>query len=256
MRTFSVFMKKEWLELVRTGRIVILGIVFVLFGIMNPAIAKLTPWLMETMADSLKSTGLMVGAVTVDAMTSWMQFYKNIPMALLIFVLMWSQSFAQEQQKGTWIAAVTKGFARWKIVAAKAAMMLGSWTVCYWLCFAITYGYNGYFWDNGIVQNCFFAAACYWGFGLWVIGLLVLFSTAAVTSTAALLGTGGSVAGFYLLSFFQKGNGFLPVTLMQSGELLSGAAKTEEYFAPLCTGICCLVICFAMSVIIFQKRKI
>jgi len=208
------------------------------------------------MADSLESSGLTVGIVTVDAMVSWMQFYKNIPMALLIFVLMWSQSFSQEQQKGTWITAVTKGFARWKIVAAKATMMLASWTVCYWLCFGITYGYNAYFWGNGAVQHCFFAAGCYWGFGLWVVALLVLFSAAAATGTAALLGTGGSVAGFYLLSLFQKGKEILPVRLMQSGELLSGVGEVEEYFLPLLTGVCSMVVCLALSVMIFQKRKI
>lgn len=256
MRTFSVFLKKEWMELVRTGRLLILGIIFVLFGIMNPAIAKLTPWLMEAMSDSLKSTGLTVGTVTVDAMVSWMQFYKNIPMALLIFVLMWSQSFSQEQQKGTWIMAVTKGFARWKIVVAKGTVMLVSWTVCYWLCFGITYGYNAYFWDNGTVQNCLFAAVCYWGFGLWAVGLLVLFSAAAATGTAALLGTGGSLAAFYFLSFFQKEKDILPVALMQSGELLSGAGKIEEYFIPLFAAVCSIVICLLLAVLIFRKRKI
>ena len=47
------FLKKEWMEAVRTGRLGILLLVFVLFGIMNPAMAKLTPWMMELMADSL-----------------------------------------------------------------------------------------------------------------------------------------------------------------------------------------------------------
>ena len=47
------FWKKEWLEQLRSGKLIILGILFVLFGIMNPAVAKLTPWLLEAMADSL-----------------------------------------------------------------------------------------------------------------------------------------------------------------------------------------------------------
>lgn len=54
MRAFLAFMKKEWMEQVRSSRLVILTIMFVLFGIMNPAIAKLTPWLFEVMAESLE----------------------------------------------------------------------------------------------------------------------------------------------------------------------------------------------------------
>lgn len=53
MKTFFVFVKKECMELLRTGKLTVLLIIFILFGIMNPAIAKLTPWLMEAMADTL-----------------------------------------------------------------------------------------------------------------------------------------------------------------------------------------------------------
>lgn len=88
MKTLLAFMKKEWLEQLRSGRLAILGILFALFGIMNPAIAKLTPWLFEVMADTLEGSGLSVTVVTVSAMDSWMQFFKNIPMALIVFILL------------------------------------------------------------------------------------------------------------------------------------------------------------------------
>ena len=87
MSAFTAFIKKEFLGLFRSGKAVILLLISVLFGIMNPAIAKLTPWMMESMADSMAETGLVVTAVEVDAMTSWTQFYKNAPMALIVFRL-------------------------------------------------------------------------------------------------------------------------------------------------------------------------
>ena len=71
MKALMAFMKKEWMDLVRSGRLMILLIIFLLLGIMNPAIAKLTPWMMEMMAESMEQSGLMVTEVTVDAMTSW-----------------------------------------------------------------------------------------------------------------------------------------------------------------------------------------
>ena len=82
MRSLSAFIKKEITEQLRSGRLMILGTLSILFGIMNPAVAKLTPWLLETMADSLAVSGMMVTDVTVSAMDSWVQFFKNIPMAL------------------------------------------------------------------------------------------------------------------------------------------------------------------------------
>ena len=95
MKSFVAFLKKEWMDLIRSGRFMVLVILFVVFGIMNPAIAKVTPWLMETMADSLAETGLIMTEVHIDAMTSWTQFFKNIPMALIAFVLIQSSIFSK-----------------------------------------------------------------------------------------------------------------------------------------------------------------
>ena len=86
----TAFIKKECMELTRTGRLLILGIIFIFFGILNPAIAKLTPWLYELLQDQIADSGLNIGKVSVTAMTSWTQFYKNAPMALIVLILLTS----------------------------------------------------------------------------------------------------------------------------------------------------------------------
>ena len=189
------FLKKEWMELCRTGRLLILLLIFILFGILNPALAKLTPWLMETLSESLADTGLVTTAVTVDAMTSWAQFYKNIPVGLIVFILICSSNFTTKNKKGTLIPVVTKGLSRRKIVLAKALMIFAAWTMLYWICFGITYGYNAYFWDNSIANQPFLAAALTWLFGVWVIALLLFFSDVAQSSIQVLSGVGGVILG-------------------------------------------------------------
>ena len=75
---FWVFFKKECTELWRGGKLMILLAVFVLFGIMNPAVAKLTPWLMETMSESMANAGLVTTSIKVDAMSSWVHSFLKI----------------------------------------------------------------------------------------------------------------------------------------------------------------------------------
>ena len=82
MRVYMAFLKKEFVEMIRSGRLVTLGIIFMLFGIMNPAIAKLTPALMKMVSESMEETGIILGEVVVNDMTSWTQFYKNFPMEI------------------------------------------------------------------------------------------------------------------------------------------------------------------------------
>ena len=96
MRALFAFIKKELTEQARSGKLLFMTILFVLLGIMNPAIAKLTPWLLETMADTLATSGMTVTTVTVSALDSWVQFFKNMPIGLIAFVLLQGAIFTGE----------------------------------------------------------------------------------------------------------------------------------------------------------------
>ena len=250
------FLKKEMLEQARSGKLMFLGILFVLFGIMNPAVAKLTPWLLEAMADSMVGGSMTITVSEVTAMDSWVQFFKNIPIGLIAFVLMEGNIFTKEYQSGTLLLSLTKGLARYKVVFSKALVMASLWTVGYWLCFGITYSYNAYFWDNAVAQNLTFSALCWWIFGLWVIALTVLFSTLAKENTMVLAGTGGVVLASSLLSFFPKLQKFLPTLLSDGNELIYGLAESNKYYPALAIAAGMAVACFVISIPIFNKKQL
>ena len=256
MRTLFAFMKKEYLETARTGKLIILVLLFALFGVMNPAIAKLTPWMMEMFSDSLAESGLTVTNVQVDAMTSWTQFFKNIPIAFIAFVLIFSDSFTKEYRSGTLLLALTKGLARYKVVLAKTALLLSLWTLGYGFCFSVTYGYTAYFWDNSIVDHLFLAAVMWWLFGVWVIGLVVLFSSLLQSNTSVTLCTGGIAVFAYLLSVIPKAKAYSPALLMNTNPLLSGAEEAEAYMEAIVIIAVSTVISIAISVLNMNKRQV
>ena len=256
MKSLLAFMKKEYLEAVRTGKIIILILLFVLFGIMNPAIAKLTPWLMEMYADTMAESGLIVTSVQVDAMTSWAQFFKNIPIAIIAFVLIFSDIFTKEYKSGTLLLILTKGLSRYKVILAKTVLLLSLWTLSYGLCFAITYGYNAYFWDNGIVNNLFSSAAIWWLFGIWVICFIVLFSSLLRNNTGVSLCTGGAVLLAYLLSLIPKIKAYSPTILMDTNSLLIGAESADAYIKAIAVAAISGVICISVSVPVMNKKQL
>ena len=206
-------LQKEWMELVRSGRLFSLVVLFTLFGVMNPGIAKLTPWLMEMMAEEMAASGMVITSVEVDALTSWTQFFKNIPMALLAFVVLWGGSLAGELQRGTLTLIVTKGLQRWKIFAAKLGLAILTWTVGIWYCYGITYGYNAYYWDNSIAGGIAEATAAWCLFGLWVIAIMFLFSVITGMTTGTYLGTGMIIVASYLTGLIPKAVDYCPTTL-------------------------------------------
>ena len=256
MKALLAFIKKELKEQLRSGRLILLGILFVLFGIMNPAVAKLTPWLLEMSSDSLAEIGMAVTTVTVSAMDSWGQFFRNMPIALISFVLLGGSIFTREYQTGTLVLSLTKGLERYKVVASKTIMLGTLWTVCYWICFGITYGYNAYFWDNSVVQNMLLSVVCWWGFGMWIISLMIVFSTVLDANTGVLAATGGIVFGSYLLGLLPGVKKYLPTLLMDGNSLIYGTAETETYIIPLIITAAMSVICIAVSIPLFNKKPL
>lgn len=256
MKQFIAFFRKECMEQIRSGKLLILLIVFIIFGIMNPAMAKLTPWIMEMAAESLTEIGLAITDVEVNALTSWEQYYKNVPMALLVFLLMYSGIFTTEYQKGTLINILTKGMSRTRVVLAKALLLMLVWTVGYLLCFLITYGYNAYFWDNGIAQHAFFAAACIYAAGVWLISLLVLASVLVSASSTAALLVAGAFGVVYFLSMIPAIKDYLPTKLLGGGGMLSGSGVPGDYYPALAVSLVLVAVNILAAVMFFRRKNI
>ena len=255
MRFLIAFLKKELLEHVRQGKLLILGIIFVMLGIMNPATAKLTPWLLEMMSESLAESGMNITVTTVTAMDSWVQFFKNIPMGLIAFVLIEGTVFTKEYNKGTLVLSLTKGLQRNKVVVAKAFMLLSLWTVAYFACYFITYAYNAYYWDNSVAENLFLSAICWWLFGIFTVSLTVLFSTLVNSGTAVLGLTGGVVMTFYLISIIPKVGKYLPTQLMDGNSLIFATSKPQSYIAAIIITAILSIVCLTLSIPIFNKKQ-
>ena len=256
MTQLMAFIKKEWMELLRTGKFIIIVILFMIFGVMNPAIAKLTPWLMKMYSKSLEGSGLILTEAKVDALTSWVQFYKNVPMALIVFLLMFSGILAVEYQKGTLINMITKGLSRWKIVISKSVVLLLLWSFGYWMCYGITYAYNEYFWDNSIAKEVGFAAFCVYLLGVWLIALMMLMSVLFSAGSATAVGTGSVFFVLYLLSMLPDVKEYLPTYLIGASGLLSGVGEAGDYRTALVVTVGLTVVQLVVAVLVFNRKDV
>lgn len=256
MKSLIAFIKKEIIEQVRLGRLTVLLILFAALGIMNPAVAKLTPWIFEILSDSLGEMGFNMTLAEVSAMDSWVQFFKNIPIGIIVFVIIYSSIFTKEYSSGTLILSLTKGLKRHNVVISKALVLVVTWTVFYFMCFGITYGYNEYFWDNSIAKNLILSVACWWIFGLFIISLTVFFSTLASSNTVVLCGVGGVAIVSYVVSFIPKINKYLPTLLTDGNSLIYGVKEPQEYVAAIIITLILSIACFVLSVPIFNKKQL
>lgn len=256
MRSFVAFLKKECLEGLRSGKIILVLILFTCFGIMNPAVAKLTPWLMELLSEEMAESGMTIVAMEVNALTSWTQFFKNIPMALIVFAIVYSAAFAKEYTSGTLTLMLTKGLARYKVLMAKCIVILSLWTAGYYLCYGVTYLYNAYFWDNSIAHSLGTSVTLWWLFGIWVLCALIMLSSVCSSSSSVLVGVGAITLTAYLFSLIPKVGDYSPAALMNSSEIVFGVNSVGAFTGCIWVTLAFCIGFIGVSVPLMNRKKL
>lgn len=254
MKNLYFFTKKELFECWRTSRLLILVIIFLIFGLMNPLLAKLTPEIVKmTIGEAMANT--IPEPTSID---SWTQFYKNLTqMGLIVLALMFSGTVSNEINKGTLINLVTKGLRRWVIIVGKIVSLVLQWTICLLLTFLVTWGYTVYYFPDNKSPHLFHAAFPLWIFGLLLLGFILLSSTIARNSYEGLLITGGGVVLLILLNLFDKLKHYNPISLAtQNLTFLQKASVFQDYLPAILISMFLFMVVIFLSVMIFNKKKL
>lgn len=115
MSIFIAF-RKEWLELIRSYRLMIVVIVLLFFGLTSPVLAKFTPELMTL----IPTGGITIQMPTPTVMDAIGQYIKNMAQfGFLLAVLLTMGAIAQEKDKGTAAMILVKPLSRGAFIVAK-----------------------------------------------------------------------------------------------------------------------------------------
>lgn len=251
MRAYLAFTKKEFTENLRTYKLLIMGAVFLLFGMMNPVLAKFTP-------EIIKAAGLNIDIPTPIALDSWAQFFKNAgQMGLLVLIIVFCGIMASEFSRGTLVNILTKGLKRSTVILAKFTMATVIWTLSYLLCYAVTYCYTAYFWSMDSMNHIFLSFFSLWLYGLLLIVLLILGGVLFKNIFGSLLLTGGTVIVMSLINISPKLQKYNPITLSSDNMSLLSAQKAVSDFMPALIICAALIVALMMiSIAVFNKKQI
>ncbi len=251
MKAFWAFTKKEITEYVRTSKIIILGTVFLLFGMMNPVLAKFTP-------EIIKAAGLDINLPEPTALDSWAQFFKNVgQMGLVVVVIVFSGIMANEFSKGTLINILTKGLKRKTVILSKFAVASVLWTLSYLFCLLVTALYTAYFWKMTGMHQLFLVFVGPWIYGEFLIILLILGGILFKTSIGSLLLVGGLTLVMTILSIFPKLQKFNPMTLTSDNmALLSGVKGVTDFSLALVICVVLISVGLVASIRLFDRSSV
>jgi ABC-2 type transport system permease protein len=254
MRAYIAFTKKEFVENLRTYKLFIMSAVFLLFGFMSPAFAKMMPDILKAATPA----GVKIIIPIPTALDSWGQFFKNVgQMGLLVLVIVFSGIMANEFNRGTLINILTKGMKRSTVILSKFTMATVIWTLSYLLCFIVTYFYTAYFWKMDGMHHMFLTFFSLWLFGELLISLVIIGGVLFKNVYGSLLLTGGAIAVMMLINILPKLQKYNPIILSSDNMSLLTAQRAVSDFMPAVI-ICTVLIIFlvAISLMVFNKKQI
>lgn len=256
MNHFLVFFKKELVEYARTYKLLIMLVVFAIFGITNPLIAKLTPELMA----NLMPEGMSMTIPEPTALDAWAQFFKNTQqMGMIVLALVFSGVVSTEVSRGTLINLLTKGLSRQAVILAKYSAMLFVWSLSVVLSAALTWVYTVYLFPNDqvTVGYLLFAISCMWLFGAFLLASLLSSATLVKGNYGSLLLIGLMLVFLMVVNIIPNAKEYNPIALASMNmELVAGTIDPSTIYAAVgITGIASLGL-IALALLVFSKKRL
>ncbi len=192
--TAFVLFRKEILEQWRTRRLLVLGSVFLFFGLLGPITAKLMPELVQFAGAS--APGLVIQIPTPTVQDAVAQYIKNLSQILPLVVLLVAMgSLVGEKERGTLPMVLAKPVGRGAVLVAKYAGLVVTMLIALLLGAVAAYYYTQVLF-GGMSLGAFVLMNLVAALYLLVVLSLTFLASALARSTVA---AGAFAFGFWVL---------------------------------------------------------
>ncbi|MBI3241536.1 MAG: ABC transporter permease subunit [Chloroflexi bacterium] len=253
MREFLVLLRKEWLEQWRTYRLLVVGVVLAIFGLLSPLTAKYTPELIKLVPNGEAIARLIPPPTTMDAVA---QYVKNISQfGVILALLLTMGAVAQEKDKGTAAMMLVKPLPRVTFLAAKFAALALMFAVSIAVAGLACYYYTWLMFEALDVSRWLMLNSLLLLFVLVYVALTLLCSVAAKSQTAA----GGFAFGLLLIlglagSIPSWGEYMPGQLLVWGGSLVAGNA--DAYWGTLGVSLGIIIAAFVGAWRVFERQEL
>jgi ABC-2 type transport system permease protein len=251
MKGFWPLFKKEIREQLRTYKLVIVGGIFVFFGITTPLLLKFLP-------DILKLAGEQMTIVIPPptAAQSLAEYAGTIgQVGILVAVLICMGSVANELRHGTALMILSKPVSRAAFVNAKLAAASVTFLVSLIAASVFCFGYTVLLIEGASVWNFVILNLLLLLFLLFAIALTLLFSSLFKSSLAAGGLSIGIIIAQAVFSAIPVVGDYMPGKVLSWGAgLLAGG--TTSYWWALALTVVIIIVCIYLAGYSLRKRDL
>ncbi|HEX5159932.1 MAG TPA: ABC transporter permease subunit [Ktedonobacterales bacterium] len=255
MEGFSVFLRKEWREAVRSNRLLMVAAVFLVLGIISPLTAKYTPELLKAIGTG--QPGVVITFPTPTVNDAIAQFIKNVAgTGIFIAILLPMGMVAREKERGTAAFVLTKPLSRAAFLGAKLVALVALLAIGVFLAAAITYIYTAILFEPMSVGG-FIACSALVLLSLIVYALLTFLGSTLVRSQLAAVGIG--LAAWVLISIIgisPRAAQFTPAGLLEPASALARGVAPDHLWLSVVANVVLCVVLAGVAWLAFRRQEL
>jgi ABC-2 type transport system permease protein len=259
MSGLSVLLAKELREQLRTYRLPVVAVVFVLFGISSPVLARFTKELLDLLGAQAAS-GIEIVLPPPSVGDAIGQLLKNLSQfGILIAILLAMGTVASEKERGTAALVLTKPASRLSFLLAKLTAIGITLAVAVALACAIGAIYTVLLFEGATLSWGGYVAMA---FLLW----LSIFAYAALTFLGSTVSRSAAAgAGFGFLALIITGivaalptiGAFMPIALIDPAlKLALGEQPSGDLLGPVIAALLFVAVPFALAWLSFRRQEL
>ena len=255
MRQYLIFTGKELREHTRSYRLLILGLVFLLFGIMSPATAKYMPELVNLAGSD---SGVIIQMNPPTVLDSYVQFFKNMSgMGIIILLLVFAGTVADEKAKGSAQLILTKTISRPAFVLAKFTGAALLWTAVYAVAALACQGYTLWLFPGEAASRLLPSYTAFWLYGVLLLAFTVLASTAARSHGLAALGAFAGWGALLLSMIPAKAAQYSPAALGSINlQIIAGTMQEADLLIPALGAFALVALLLGGASLLIRRQEL
>lgn len=255
MDGFGIFLGKELREAARMHRLLVVGILFLLLGIISPVTAKYTNELLKLVGSGQQGVQILLPPPSVkDAVA---QYLKNVAgTGLLVAVLLPMGMIAREKERGTAAFALTKPLARSAFLLAKFVALVLTLTVGVVLAALATYFYTALLFEP-LPLGGFVGCTVLVLLSLLVYATCTFLGSALVSSQLAAAGIGlGAWVGLSLVGIIPQVVQYTPAGLLEPASALALGTAAPHLAVSTLANLILIVALVALAWLSFHRQEL
>ncbi len=255
MDGFSIFLRKELREAVRSNRLLVVCALFLVLGIISPVTAKYTPQLLQALGTG--QAGVKITFPTPTLADAIAQYLKNVAgSGIFIALLLPMGMVAREKERGTAAFVLAKPISRAAFLAAKVVALVTLLGVGVLLAAIASYIYTAILFEPPALGG-FIGCTALVLLSLVVYGLLTFLGSTLAPSQLPAVGIG--LAAWVLLSLVginATAAQLTPAGLMEPASALARGAAPDHLPLSVIANLGLCALAMALAWLAFRRQEL